>query len=227
MAMFGPIMQITQEQGRVIKMRPWEKAEAAQFLDGYRLHSVTRYIGPQPKTIEDMEARYASIGSHGNKDDIEWGIYVVEESGEKLIGASNLHGYRGHWNSGILIFRPEYWGKGITTACHRARTMYAINQMNLREVRSGVSAANTASLKALLSVGYIVTGVNPCDWFIDGVWVHGYSLLLVNPELSIWKTYASRMRELSFLGLTGELLAEARTRTLSSLDWASKHVVLL
>ena len=124
-----------------------------------------------------------------------------------------------HGCTGFLIFRPEYWGKGIASHCHRARTWFGCTQMGLVQLRSGVFDGNEGSKKALERVGYVPIFHERNQHFVDGVFVGLTSFSLINPLNVQWN-----------LWWHGETVPPefkaARRRTRAALKWANTHLEL-
>ncbi len=81
-----------------------------------------------------------------------------------------------------MIYEKEHWGKGIASACHIARTYYAVHVLNLKTIFSAVLSPNIGSFKALRSVGYFQTGYSLAADFIDGRFRNLIRLQWVHPE---------------------------------------------
>ncbi len=222
--MFGPIMHFTVGE-HSIKMAPIKRDEMELFIadGGMQSHTVTRYLGMQiAPTIDDELEWFDRVRKDSTSR--SWGIYVLQEDQWLLIGNTALHNMDGKTFplaiSGCQIFRPEFWGLGIVGCCHRARTMYAFDQLNLSTVRSSVMAGNDASLKALERVGYVRVGLERNQSFRDGRWLHKRNLEMVNPSKEAWCSWWH-----------GEHIPNsfrsARTKTLQALEWAHQNVKLL
>ncbi len=222
--MFGSIMQFAANQHN-IKLAPISKDEVNQFVTdgGMQLNSVTRYLnGLVCPVLEDEYEWYEK--ARIDRTSITWGVYVEVKKEWRLIGTTALHlmtdkPYKGAV-SGFMIFRPEWWGKGIATHCHRARTMYAFDKLNLTVVRSAVMTANEASRKAIERIGYVQVSIERNAGFSDGRWLHMRNFEMVNPSRLPWQSWWHGENP-------GKAFREARKRTLAALEWARANVELL
>ena len=116
-----------------------------------------------------------------------------------------------------MIFRPEFWGKGIAGACHRARTMYAFDDLGLVVIRSGVIFENEASRRAVESVGYVVHHMDRMGHLYKGEPRFDYNLQCINPDKYVWSYWWRNEKP------TKKWL-EGRKKTIEALEWARQHV---
>jgi RimJ/RimL family protein N-acetyltransferase len=231
---FGPIMRFSVGELRV-ELAPLTKESMGEFVNlehggGLQQRSVTRYMGmPSAPVAEDEQDWYDKTRTA--KDTLIWGIWLVTKDGDTevrtLIGNSALVdiGKDGHTSlihqatSGSMIFRKEYWGKGIASAAHKARTWYAFKQMGLHRIKSAVIQANEASRKALERSGYTLVYTERNEQYSDGQLHHLDCLECLNPLDFFWSQWWHGERPT-------KASREARTRTLEVLDWAEKNVEL-
>ena len=118
-----------------------------------------------------------------------------------------------------MIFRQDYWRKGIASAIHQARTWYAFEHMGLHRVMSAVIHGNIASRKALEKSGYSLVYVERNTAFVDGGMHHQDNLAALNPRETFWMQWWQGDHP------TKRCIA-ARERTQSAIDWAKQHVKL-
>ena len=218
---FGPVMRFTVD-GLQIELAPFSKDLMKEFINpGMQQYSVIRYLGlSTANVIEDEEEWYERL----RKDDerLSWGIWVVNDDGTRtIIGNTALNGIKhGHMlqaTSGSLIFRTEYWGRGIASAAHKARTWYAFHHLGLHRVKSAVLQGNHGSLKALMRSGYTLVYTERNEQFIEGEMRHLDCLECINPRDPFWTQWWHGDRPAS-------KHREARKQTLAVLEWAEKNV---
>lgn len=226
---FGPIMRFTVGE-LTIDLAPLSREAMGEFINpkhggGMQRHTVTRYLGRRrAPTLEDEQAWYDDVREASDR--IIWGIWVVDGEERTLIGSSGLDGMdKGNVDfirgatSGSMIFRPEYWGKGIASAAHKARTWYAFTQIGLHRITSAVVQTNGASSKALSRSGYTFTHTVRNEVFVDGQLQHENYYECLNPLDLLWQQWwhgdpppAAAVR--------------ARKLTEAALKWAGKNVEL-
>lgn len=227
---FGPIMQFTVGE-LTIELTPLTRESMSEFVDiahggGMQRHTVTRYLGRrQAPTLED-EYEWYDKARQAN-DQIIWGIWVIEGNGRTLIGSSGLHGLdtSGHTRvirqatSGSMIFRPEYWGRGIASAAHKARTWYAFQHLGLHRIKSEVTQVNGGSSKALSRSGYTYAYTERNEVFVDGQLHHTDCFECLNPLDLFWRQWWHGDRPPAAALRARKLIREA-------LNWAEQNVEL-
>lgn len=224
--MFGPIMRFKVEKsGLTIELAPLKRTDMPAFVEdgGMQSYEVLKFLGRTTAAVlEDEYEWFDKVRK--DEGDLVWGIYVIDGDSRVVIGTTGLHDIYGRMffprascTSGIMIFRKEYWGKGIAGACHRTRTMYAFDVLGLAVIRSGVIIPNEASRRAVESVGYTVHHVDRMHGYYQGEPRDDYALLCVNPDTFEWQAWFRR-RKLDLQQL------EARKKTGAALRWAHQHV---
>ena len=153
-----------------------------------------------------------------------WGIWVVEGSTRMLIGNStlmhiSLDKHIRQAVSGSLIFDSSYWGKGIASACHRARTWYAFEHLGLHRIKSAVLQPNEGSRKAIERSGYVFVYTERNELFVNGSLAHQDCFECLNPADWAWRLWWGDDRP------TRKSL-DARKQTEAALAWAEAHVEL-
>jgi RimJ/RimL family protein N-acetyltransferase len=221
---FGPIMQFTVGELQ-IELAPFSKEDVGEFVNpGMNQHSVHRYLNLHVShTLEDEQEWYEKIRTDKGES-LVWGIWVIQNDERILIGNSALHGitfdHIRQATSGSMIFRQEYWGKGVASAAHKARTWYAFNQLGLHRVMSAVIQGNGGSLKALTRSGYELVYVERNTTFGDGQLRHQDNLECLNPNEPFWSQWWHGER-------ATKRSQAARQRTRDALQWADGNVKLL
>lgn len=226
--MFGPIMRFTTRTGLEVELAPLASSDMPQFVvsGGMQSEIVTRFLGRQTApTIEDEVEFFDKV----RKDStcVSWGIYAIVDGVRTLIGTSALHGIDSKEydpfkiaTSGFMIFRPEFWGKGIAGAAHCARTMFAFDLLGIVVIRSSVTIGNDASLRALQSVGYVIHHTDRKPGLNNGTPRVNNELWCVNPDKYTWNYFWRDAR------LADEWY-EARKRSGLALRWAHDNVEFL
>ena len=189
---FGPIMQFMVD-GLLIELAPFSKDSMKEFVSpGMQQYSVLRYLGmTTANTLEDEEEWYDRLRK--DKERLVWGIWVVDGNERIIIGNTALTEIeRGHVlqaTSGSMIFRTEYWGRGIASAAHKARTWYAFHYLGLHRIKSAVLHGNHASLKALTHSGYTLVYTERNEKFVEGSLTHLDRLECLNPREPFWSQW--------------------------------------
>jgi RimJ/RimL family protein N-acetyltransferase len=220
---FGPIMQFTAKNNLQVELAPIAKEDMGAFVSpGMQQASVSRYLSRwAAPVLEDEHEWYEKVRTQDNS--AVWGIWVIENGTRKLIGSSGLESIERlpihQATSGSLIFDTSYWGKGIASSAHKARTWYGFQHMGLVRIKSAVIHGNVGSRTALERSGYIHHSVERNVEFIDGQLHHMDNLECLNPADWAWRQWWGNDRP------TKRALA-ARTDTRATMDWAENNVTL-
>ena len=102
------------------------------------------------------------------------------------IGVTALHKIDNHINScvsGIIIWDSAWWGKGIASAAHLGRTLFAADYLNRFTIKSQARVENTASCKALERVGYSLYCTVPLSARRAGRWLDTNQYIWINPDM--------------------------------------------
>jgi RimJ/RimL family protein N-acetyltransferase len=208
-----------------IELAPLSKEIMGEFVGGISQPIVRMYMpGYAAHTLEDELTFYDE--TRLDKTKLVWGIFVKTEKGKILIGVESMFDITladtriYHATTGSMIFRQEYWGKGIVTAVHKARTWYAFQHMGISRLLSSVSHGNVGSLKALQHSGYNIVYVERNTKFINGTLHHQDNLECLNPLEPFWSEW--------WHGETPTKAAlKALQATKDAMEWAQENVTLL
>lgn len=227
---FGPIMRFAVGE-LTIELAPLTRESMGEFIDlahggGMQRHTVTRYLGRHNAPVLEDEYEWFDKARQ-EKDSLIWGIWVVKGSERTLIGNSSLNsigeqgasGFIRQATSGSMIFRPEYWGKGIASSAHKARTWYGFQHLGLHRVRSAVIQGNGGSSKALQRSGYTYVYTERNDQYGDGELRHLDCFECLNPHDLFWRQWWHGDRPPA-------ASLRARRLTREALAWAEANVTL-
>lgn len=221
---FGPIMRL-KAGDLLVELAPLTKENVTQFAEngGMQHASVIKYLNRTAAPVKEDELEWFDH-TRTDKESLVWGIYVIEGDSRVLIGntaLTNITSKHIHQaTSGSLIFDQSYWGKGIASSIHKARTWYAFQYLGLHRIMSAVIQGNIGSLKALRKSGYDLVYVERNTVFVDGKLRHQDNLECLNPNEPFWGQWWHGERP------TKSSL-EAKKRAIEALAWAKENVTLL
>lgn len=231
---FGPIMRFAVKELEV-ELAPFAKSDMGEFISleyggGMQQFSVCKYMGRrQAPVLEDEEEHYEKVRK--STDRYVWGIWLIFREEDtvrrQLIGVTDLFGLNEggtkliqQATSGSMIFNKAYWGLGIASAAHKARTWFAFTQLGLHRIKSAVLQENIGSRKALERSGYTFVYTERNECFIDGQFQNLDCLECLNPNRMFWSQW--------WHGDTPtDVAVTARRATRKTLAWAEKNVVLV
>lgn len=222
---FGKIMEFDLNESIRVRLAPFSREDMPEFIkDGaMQTHAITRYLLRNwAPVLEDEYEWFES--TRQDRSSIVWGIFVSDNGSDwQLIGNSSLNnigdGVMRTATSGFMIFRPEWWGKGIAGKAHRARSWFAFKQTEIVMIRSSVLGPNVASAKALQSVGYVPVFTERNMKLVDGEWLHELCLQAVNPEKWAWRLWWGDDRP-------PKAFADSRRTSAQALEWAEQNLRL-
>ncbi|OGD83957.1 hypothetical protein A2572_00170 [Candidatus Collierbacteria bacterium RIFOXYD1_FULL_40_9] len=179
--MFGIKMQVTTKKISVL-LRPGTKEDIPELVKHFssmRVHMYTQGLFGQ--TLENELEWYDKTRS--SQEGCTW--FIQPQGSKVAIGVTSLHKidtWDGGCSSGIIIWDTNWWGKGVASAAHLARTLFAADFLNKYSIRSSVREDNQASRKALEKVGYTVWGTEPVDAYRSGKWIKTHQLKWFRPD---------------------------------------------
>lgn len=225
---FGPWMRMATDTGLRVELGPFERDDVSQYVEGMQHLDVMKYFGGSGSAFTvNLEQEWYDAAAK-KADELYWGIWVWTGDGRRLVGATSIKDIGPHASTqrnitqavtGILIADRDYWGRGIASAAHRARTWYAFRQYGLIRLKSAVAQPNTASRRAIEKVGYSQVYVERNMLFVDGHYVHYDNFECLNPDDWAWRLWWGDDRP------TRKSL-DARKQTEAALAWAEAHVEL-
>ncbi len=183
--MFG-VKMIIKHKGVSVLLRPFCKEDLTVLVDRFSSMKIHLYTnGLFAQTYENELEWYEK--NRQDQDTCHWAIVPLFSNEKELpIGVTGLHGLLSRNNSctsGIIIWDPAWWGKGIASACHLGRTLFAADYLNRMKINSTVREENVASRRALERVGYTVWGTEPCSDMREGRWLMTHHLIWFNPRI--------------------------------------------
>ena len=181
--MFG-VKMLIRHKGVNIQLRPMTKDDLPEIVDHFSSMKVHLYTWGLFGLTYESELQWYEKTS----EDHDNCIWVIQPEGyDKPIGVTALHGLKslmGNCTSGIIIWDAKWWSKGVATATHLGRTMFAADFLGRYIIRSEVRTDNVASCKALQRVGYSVWGIEPLSDYRQGRWLNTYRLIWIHPKMT-------------------------------------------
>lgn len=181
--MFG-VRMLIMHKGQKVTLRAFTKDDMpvlVRYFDSMKIHMYTKGLFAQ--TLENEIEWYDK-----NRKDSDSCVWAIQPEGDsEPIGITSLHKLNSRDNSstsGIIIWNPEYWNKGIASAAHLGRTLFAADYLNRMTIRSSARTVNAASRKALERVGYTVWGTEPRTVRRGGQWLDTDHLLWIRPDVT-------------------------------------------
>jgi RimJ/RimL family protein N-acetyltransferase len=145
-------------KGKLIELRPVQRADISYFLQWFNDPEVTQYLMmylpmtemAEQKFIEDLDSQPAGTNAF-------FVIEAIEGEKRRPIGSLNLHNINPKDHNatfGIAIGDKNYWGKGYGTEAAALIIRYGFEQLNLHRISSGAWSFNARSIKMHLKLGF-------------------------------------------------------------------------
>lgn len=148
-------------KGELCELRVLERSdeEARQWCHYVNQGLTTKHLftGSIPMRSIDVKKVWEHEAAQGS---VEFGIYAkYDERGSlpTFIGTTGLYGHRDiyrSWEFRILIFHPDYLGKGIGTEATRLVVEYGFGRLNAHRIWLGVNADNKGAVACYKQAGF-------------------------------------------------------------------------
>jgi RimJ/RimL family protein N-acetyltransferase len=157
-------------QGKLVRLRPVEREDAAAFarwsLD-YEVMRVAGYFAATGLTRAEYEEKYEA--RRRDKTTLDFAVETVAD--KRLIGTVNLALI--DWRSrtgflGVEIGEKEYWGRGFGREAVWLLVHLAFEDLNLNRVGLGVWEFNERALRCMARLGFKREGRKRQVMFRDG-----------------------------------------------------------
>jgi RimJ/RimL family protein N-acetyltransferase len=175
--------------GKKLYLRSIEDSDINEdYITWLNDYEVTRYMetGKYPSTPESIRAFIERFQEKTN--DIIFAI--IDKKSDQHIGNVTLN--RINWihrtaDTGLMIGRKEFWGKGYALEAWRLVIDYAFKRLGLRKIIAGVLSDNVASIAVLEKLGFETEGRLRKEYFVEGEYRNAVRLGLLKEEFQKYK----------------------------------------
>ena len=170
---------------------PEDEYQVCTFTEKVNAGLTTKFLftGSIPCRTKDYQNRWIQELKAG---DIPFGIWVKDQIiGDKMIGTCGLHDHKDvyrSWEFRILIYEPEFLGKGIGEEACRLTTGYAFHRLNAHRVWLGYNEENIGAGKCYEKVGYKREGSLRDAIFCYGKYVNAIRMSVLEED---WKSLST------------------------------------
>jgi RimJ/RimL family protein N-acetyltransferase len=155
-------------QGKLVRLRAYEKSDADALFRWFSDEDVTRWLGPPNFPSRAHQERFietASASGDGAK------YFAIETLDGKLIGDCGLRFI--DWKSRkaeffITIGEKEFWGKGFGSDALRIVIRLAFDKMNLNRLWLSVLVDNPRAVRCYEKCGFVREGLLRQESYVDG-----------------------------------------------------------
>lgn len=155
------------------------------YLSWLNDHEVTRYleVGRFPSDKADAE-KFLERFRQSRSDLV---LAIIDRQSNLHIGnvtLNNVNSVHRTGDTGLMIGRREFWGKGLAFEAWHLIIEYAFNRLGLRKIIAGVVDGNEASLRTLEKLGFRIEGRLRQEVLVDGQHRDVFRLGLFQEEFS-------------------------------------------
>ncbi len=143
------------KKGKLVNLRSFDMENDLPIVQpNINIEEINQFLKTSgPLTLEQEKKHFEKVLSSSN--DVIFSI--IDKTDSKFIGLVGLHEI--NWRTrmattGMVIFFPEFWGKGFGMDAMMLVMDYAFNRLNLHRLNSSVIAFNERSAGCLLKCGY-------------------------------------------------------------------------
>jgi RimJ/RimL family protein N-acetyltransferase len=145
-------------KGKLVRLRPVQRADIANFLLWFNDPEVIQYLGMYLPMTEMAEEKFIEeLGTSRAATDAFFVIEAIDGEKCKPIGSIGLHGINSKDHNatfGIALGDKQYWSKGYGTEAALLIIRYGFEQLNLHRISSSAWSFNERSIKMHRKVGF-------------------------------------------------------------------------
>lgn len=157
--------------GKKVRLRAFREDDLKNVVAWINNPVVTRYLTHmRPWSI--VEER-AWLDRAMRNDDPTAVTFVIETSDGEYsgsVGLMHIDVRNRHAEVGIVIARPEDWGRGLGTEAMVLILRHAFEEMNLHRVMLRVFTFNERAIKSYVKIGFVEEGRLRQNMFRHGAW---------------------------------------------------------
>jgi RimJ/RimL family protein N-acetyltransferase len=166
-------------QGKLVRLRAYEKADAEALFRWFSDEEVTRWLGPPNFPSRAQQEKFIEL-AQASGDDAKY--FAIETLDGKLVGDTGIRNI--DWKSRkaeffITIGEKQCWDKGFGTDALRVVIRLAFDKMNLNRLWLTALADNPRAIRCYEKCGFVREGLLQEESFVDGKYrdVHVMALL--------------------------------------------------
>ena len=157
--------------GKKVRLRAYREDDLKNALAAINNGAVTRYLQfMRPRSQQEERAWLERTMSGANEDQVN---FAIESSDSEYLGGVGLMHIDQRNRSaelGILIARPEDWGKGFGSEAAVLMLRHGFEELNLHRIHLRVYDYNVRGLKSYAKIGFKEEGRLRQAHFRHGGW---------------------------------------------------------
>ena len=156
--------------GKKVRLRAYREDDLKNMLAAINNGAVTRYLQFMRPISQAQEREFLDSAMRGDAEKVS---YAIESSdSEHLGGVSLMHVDQRNRSAelGILISRPDDWGKGYGTEAALLMLRHGFEELNLHRIHLRVYEYNERGKKSYAKLGFSEEGRLRQAHFRHGSW---------------------------------------------------------
>ncbi len=169
--------------GRKVRLRSFREDDLKNTLVWLNNPQVTRYL-QHMRPWSAVEER-AWLDDIMRNDDPTRVTFVIETSDGEYVGTTGLIHIdlrNRSAEAGIVIARPEEWGRGLGTEAFQLLLRHAFEELNLHRVMLRVYPFNERAIRSYQKLGFVEEGRHRQTLFRHGAWHDSITMAILQDE---------------------------------------------
>ena len=157
--------------GTKVRLRAFREDDLKNSVAWLNNPAVTRYLmNMRPWSLVEEKAWLDRVMKN---EDPHSATFVIETNDGEYVGTTGLIHIdlrNRSAEAGIVIARPEEWGRGLGTDAMKTLLRHAFEEMNLHRVELGVYPENERGIRSYRRLGFVEEGRLRQAMFRHGAW---------------------------------------------------------
>lgn len=169
-------------QGKLVRLRGYEKSDADALLRWFTDEEVTRWLGPPNMPSRAQQEKFIEMAS-ASSDDARY--FAIETLDGKLVGDCGLRTI--DWKSRkaeffITIGEKQLWDKGYGSDALRIVARLAFHKMNLNRLWLTALVDNPRAVRCYEKCGFVREGLLRQESYVDGKYRDVFLMALIRAD---------------------------------------------
>jgi len=157
--------------GKKVRLRAFREDDLKNCVAWINNPAVTRYLSNmRPWSVIEERAWLDRTMRNDDPSSVTWVVETSDGEYAGSVGLMHLDLRNRRAEVGIVIARPEDWGRGLGTEAMQLALKHAFEELNLHRVMLRVFAFNARAIRSYEKIGFVEEGRLREDMFRHGAW---------------------------------------------------------
>ena len=157
--------------GKKVRLRAFREDDLKNCVAWINNPAVTRYLSHmRPWSVIEERAWLDRTMRNDDPSSVTWVVETSDGEYAGSVGLMHLDLRNRRAEVGIVIARPEDWGRGLGTEAMQLALKHAFEELNLHRVMLRVFAFNARAIRSYEKIGFVEEGRLREDMFRHGAW---------------------------------------------------------